>query len=319
MRNPNGYGTIVKLPGTRRKPYACRKIVGWKEDGRPNIKYISYHRTRREAEKALAEYNNDPYRLTDMTLAEMYEEWYKKQDGKSENTRRAYRSAWSRLAPIAGMKVQNIDRFELQSFYDRADFTKSTLKQTRDLLKMIFDYAVKRGILPISALNLHKAIEYHVSRETRYNPHSVIAKEDIQRLWQHKDDDTVKIILVFIYTGLRFSELRNLEPEHAYNDHIEIVKAKTPSGIRIVPLSDKVQSLLPIDTLPSYTAWHDDFVKILPGHLPHDTRHTFVSLMAEAGIDDRIIKAIVGHKSKDVTELYTHISLDVMMDAVNKI
>ena len=59
MRNPNGYGHITKLAGNRRKPYAVRKIVGWSEKGTPRYKYVSYHKTRREAERALKNYNED--------------------------------------------------------------------------------------------------------------------------------------------------------------------------------------------------------------------------------------------------------------------
>lgn len=319
MRRANGSGTVVKLTGNRRKPYACRKITGWKEDGKPIIKYISYHRTKREAEKALDEYNQDPYRLVNYTLQDVYEEWYSHQDDKSENTRQNYRTNWKKLEPLSEMKLQSIDRYELQDFFDKADFSKATLRQTKTLLKMIIEYAVKRGILPISSLNLLKAIEYKVKRETRYNPRQVITKEEIEYLWNNKNNEIVKIILVYIYTGLRFSELANLMPENAHEDYIEIVKAKTEAGVRIVPLSDKVKSLLPIEPIFSRTTFLKEFHEILPNHTPHDTRHTFISLMAEAGIDDRIIKAIVGHKTKDITEIYTHISLETMLEAVNKI
>lgn len=319
MRRANGDGTVVKLTGNRRKPYACRKITGWKEDGRPIIKYISYHRTKREAEKALDEYNKDPYRIVNYTLQDVYEEWYRHQDDKSENTRQSYRSTWKKLEYLSEMKLQSIDRYELQDFFDKADYSKATLKQTKTMLKLLIEYAVKRGILPVSSLNLIKAIEYKVTRETRYNPHKVIKKEDIDFLWKNKDNEIARIILVYIYTGLRFSELFNLDPENTHENYIEIVKAKTEAGVRIVPLSDKVKSLLPIETVPPRTTFLEQFRKLLPNHSPHDTRHTFISLMAEAGVDDRIIKAIVGHKTKDITEIYTHISLETMLEAVNKI
>lgn len=319
MRRANGDGTIVKLTGNRRKPYACRKIIGWKEDGKPIIKYISYHRTKREAEKALAEYNADPYRLVDFTLEQIYDEWYRHQDDKSENTRQTYRSTWQKLKPLGDVKVQQLDRFELQAFFDNGDFSKATLNQTRNMLKMLIEYAVKRGILPISALNLHKAIDYKIKRETRYNPRSVITAEEREMLWQRRDNETVRIILIFAYTGLRYSELFELAPENIHENYFDIVKSKTEAGKRIVPLSDKVLSLMPFPDIPPHTSLMREFKKILPNHTIHDTRHTFISMMAEKGIDDRIIKAIVGHSTKDVTEVYTHISLETMLEAVNKL
>ena len=100
------------------------------------------------------------------------------------------------------------------------------------------------------------------------------------------------------------------------------LKAKTEAGNRIVPLSDKVLSLLQdgqIGDVPSHTTFSARFKEFLPKNVIHDTRHTFISMMAEAGVDDRIIKSIVGHKTSDITEVYTHISLEAMLEAVNKI
>ena len=55
-------------------------------------------------------------------------------------------------------------------------------------------------------------------------------------------------------------------------------------------------------------------------HRPHDTRHTCVSLLTEAGVDERIIKKIVGHKGQGVTEtVYTHLELPIKLEAINKI
>ena len=52
-------------------------------------------------------------------------------------------------------------------------------------------------------------------------------------------------------------------------------------------------------------------------HTPHDTRHTCISMLTEAGIDARIIKQIVGHASNNVTEsVYTHIDIKIKIDAM---
>ena len=86
-----------------------------------------------------------------------------------------------------------------------------------------------------------------------------------------------------------------------------------------MPLSDKVKGLLPIIQVPSRTTFERHFKQFLPNHYIHETRHTFITMMTEAGVDDRIIKAIVGHKSNDITQVYTHISLNVMLEAVNRL
>ena len=55
-------------------------------------------------------------------------------------------------------------------------------------------------------------------------------------------------------------------------------------------------------------------------HRPHDTRHTCISLLASAGVDERIVKKIVGHKGQGVTQVvYTHFEIVELIDAINKI
>ena len=320
MRRANGSGTIIKLSGNRRKPYAIRRIVGWREDGGRIIKYQGYYRTRREAEQALAEFNSDPYSISKKTLGDVYKEWYAIQEKtKSESTLKCYRVDFEHLKPLHDMKIKDIDRIELQKVYNNADVSQNTLKKMMQLVNMIFSYAVKSGILPISALNLNKVIIVPLKESKKQKSREILTKEEIKVLWDHKDDDYARIALVYLYTGLRFSELQNLTPDRIHENYIEITGAKTEAGNRIVPLSDKVQKLLPIIPVPSRTTFERKFRYFLPGHYIHETRHTFITMLAEAGVDDRIIKAIVGHKSNDITQVYTHISLDVMLEAVNRL
>ena len=320
MRRPNGSGHITKLAGNRRKPYAIRKIVGWTDRGTPQYQYVSYHKTKREAEKALDRYMEDPYMLGKYTLKDVYEEWYTlRENDKAENTLINYRTSWHHLEPLHNKKIAQLDRFELQRYFDNLELSEYAMKRVLNLLKALFEYGTKKGILPLTALNYHKAIDLRPKKETRENPHSVLSKEEISYLWDHKDDAIVKIILVYVYTGLRFAELKKLRPSNIHDNYFEIKQAKTEAGNRIVPLSDKVKSLLPIAPIPSHTTFITYFQKVLPNHTPHDTRHTFMSLMAEAQVDDRIVKAIVGHKPTDITEHYTHYSLETLLEAVNKI
>ena len=53
-------------------------------------------------------------------------------------------------------------------------------------------------------------------------------------------------------------------------------------------------------------------------HKCHDTRHTTISLLTVAGVDERIIKKIVGHAGSSITEnVYTHIDLKPLLEAIN--
>lgn len=61
MRNPNGYGTVAKLSGKRRRPYIVKKTVGWNEKRQPIYDIIGYAETREAGNIMLAEYNRDPW------------------------------------------------------------------------------------------------------------------------------------------------------------------------------------------------------------------------------------------------------------------
>lgn len=320
MKRANGSGTIIKLSGNRRRPWAIRRVAGWKENGHPIIKYQGYYRTKREAETALNEYNCNPYTISRKTFEDVYKEWYAtKESQKAEATLKGYRICFGHLAQLHDMRIQDIDEGVLQAVYEKADISALTLKKTMQLVNMVFDYAVKRKILPLKSTFVNKGVLVPQKGQDKPHHRTALTSEEINLLWKNKDDEYAKIALVYVYTGLRFSELQNLTPDCCHENYIEIRQSKTAAGIRIVPLCDKVKDLLPIIPVPPRTTFERKFRYFLPNHYIHETRHTFITMLTEAGVDSRIIKAIVGHKPNDITEHYTHISLEVMLEAVNRL
>lgn len=319
MRRANGMGTVAKLPGNRRKPYAVKITTGWSEKGTQKYKYLSYHRTYREALQALNEYIDDPFSLSGMTFEELWDKWLPLQDDKSQGTITNYKVAWTHLEPIHDMQLKNLDRIALQRFYDELHGTVNVAANVKKTLNLMITYAVKRGYLPLSALHLHEVVEIPTTPPNRTVDREIISQNDISMLWDMSEHNvTARSILILLYTGLRFSELYRLDPADIYDDHFDITKAKTAAGVRTVPICDKIRHLFPFEPLPQYQTYLDHFHMVLPDHNVHDTRHTFITNLTEKGVDPRIIKTIVGHsQKKDITATYTHISLSKMMEAVN--
>ena len=55
-------------------------------------------------------------------------------------------------------------------------------------------------------------------------------------------------------------------------------------------------------------------------HRPHDTRHTCVSFLTAAKVDERFIQKIVGHKGQNVTQqVYTHLEIQELIAEIDKI
>ena len=77
MKNPNGYGPVVKLSGNRRNPYAARKTKGFNEKGHPVYINIGYAKTREEALILLAQFNKTPWDIetNKITLDELHNLW----------------------------------------------------------------------------------------------------------------------------------------------------------------------------------------------------------------------------------------------------
>ena len=65
MRNSNGFGSVYRLSGSRRNPWAARVTVSWKmipekKQSYPVYKFVGYFPTRADALKALVDYHADP-------------------------------------------------------------------------------------------------------------------------------------------------------------------------------------------------------------------------------------------------------------------
>lgn len=69
MRLPNGYGSITKLSGRRRKPYMVRVKGILQPDGTYTRQVLGYYKTRSEAYEELVAYNKTPI---DLNVAEYY-------------------------------------------------------------------------------------------------------------------------------------------------------------------------------------------------------------------------------------------------------
>ena len=111
MRNPNGYGSVYKLSGNRRNPWAVRITTGWDFDAEkgksnPIYKFIGYYRTQKEAIMALAHYNESPYDISAKTLTfeEIYDKWSNIHFEKISNSNiTGYKAAYRICEPIKDM------------------------------------------------------------------------------------------------------------------------------------------------------------------------------------------------------------------------
>lgn len=338
MRLPNGYGSITKLSGKRRKPYMVRVSCGYSEDCEIIRKVLGYYESYKKASIALANYNQDPYDIdgSKMTFSELFELWSKEKYKQiAPSAQRTYKSAYSYCTPIYDDFISEIRTKKMQDIIDTADVGANTRARIQSMLKLVFGWAVENEYLQKDYAQFLKRPKVEVLKER-----IPFSNEEIDRLWEHKNDHMAKIILIHIYTGWRPDELCEL----SFDEHINLEEMtarggkKTEAGKnRIVPFCDKIKPFVnEISKMSThlvcrkngetinYGQYYRDFKKYTESlemnHAPHECRHTFATLLDNANVNKKIKKLLLGHSSSDVTEkIYIHKTLEQLKQAVNSI
>lgn len=350
MKLPNGYGTVYKLSGKRRKPWIARKTIGWELNeadlnARPRQLYstIGYYKTREQALQALAAYNDNPYdlQMSKITFAEMYQKWFDDtfDEDANRSTMKNYTTAYNHCAPLYDMKMADIRLQHMQQVIDNCPVGYQSASRIKILLNKIYIYCMQR-----ECVKKNYAEHLTVPKIEQKSKRRAFTKEHIDLLWKVVDENpNIPIVLILLYSGVRINELLDLKKEDVNLEEqwFKVRASKTNAGIRIVPIADKV--------LPYWKAfmerskceyaictpegekftydnfrknyWHPLMAKLNMDYIPHETRHTCNSLLIMANTNPTIRKKIMGHKSQmDIGEsVYGHIYVEELLKAINQI
>lgn len=350
MKLPNGYGSVKKMSGKRRKPYIVRITSGWEYDpvkDKQVQKYatIGYATTKAEGLQMLAEYHQNPFdvKASKTSFQEVYEFWSKsKFPTISTSNVHGYEASYKVCGTLYNKPFKEIRLADLQNVVDTCNKNYPTLKKLKCLFNQLYQYAMRNDICNKDYSEFVDVLRYKDKNPDKRD-RSKFVKEEVDRLWKQKDDSYYQIILMLIYNGCRISELLDLKKENVHLDeqYFDVIVSKTDSGIRKVPIADKV--------FPFYKAWYESsecdyllhtedqkhftyrnyydsyWMPLISNlgldHTPHDTRHTCISMLAEAHVDPTMIKKIVGHSgAMTLTEkVYTHLDIQALVDAINEI
>ena len=327
MRNPNGYGTTYKLSGKRRRPWIARVTTGW-EDKKQLFYTVGYYETRAKAMAALAEYHKNPIgERGDILLKDLYEEWAKVRYPKlSKKTIDTYTTAWNHLMQLEKDKFKDIKTSHIQAIIDDMDLkgpSRSSCHKVKVLAGLLYKYALADDIVD---RNYAEMVELP-SEEKKVK--EIFTDIEIKIMESKVDEiEWMDTILIFIYTGMRITELLTLTKFNIDLENGFITGGiKTDAGKdRIIPIHPKIYSYVEkwYNTKGSYLI-NKDGVKISVDHYrrahyytalekagvrkltPHKARHTFASLLNKAGVDKTYIQKLVGHANYSTTaNIYTH-------------
>lgn len=344
MKLPNNYGSVYKMSGKRRKPYAVRVKTGEHDNGTPTYKYLGYFEKSADAYTFLAKYNDglvtsDNRIKSDILFRQVFDEWITEHERYKDVGKQAHASytlGFTQLKELHDKKFALLRPNDLQAQINKLEnMSESTIQKPITLLHFMYQYAMKQEYVDKD----YSQFIIRVSAKEKQQMHKAFTHDEIAKLW-NDDSEDAKLILVFIYTGFRATELLEMPKENVHiKEKYMIGGKKTDAGRnRVVPIHKKILPivktlfnssstyLIEEEGKPiTYMHFKDYHMKPLMAklgmkHTLHDARHTCASLMKEYECNDLYRKLILGHHIADLTDrVYTHVEIARLILEINKI
>lgn len=313
---------------------------GTRPDGKPN-RISFYGKTRAEAETKKAEYIErkklgvSPLADT-MTVSEWLDEC-----AETYGTTQATVSLYKRMARDLGqVRLKDVREINcLESLGKCAGMSKGLVSSYRTFMRETFRRAIKNKLIA------DNPAEDIVLPDATSGTHRMLEPWEIQAIIGTKLRTPASVAaIIMLMCGLRRGEVMALRRDCVDRENrvirvrairsratgVEGIKegSKTSAGIRDVPACQLVldaASALPNDhelllgceyTIGKFKTVFANYLKDLSAECgrticfrTHDLRHTYASLLYDAGVDVKSAQTFLGHSSVKMTmDIYTHLS-----------
>lgn len=337
-KRANGTGTVYKKKGRKTKPWIAEL----------NKVYLGSFATAAEGwdavERARKRGVSDKYNAT---LGDVYESWraiyFDKLGTKAQEEKR---TAWKRLSVLKDRKMRDLKTSDYENLIENAmtmeqvrkdgtsrppkPLSVSGKQNLKKLCSQLCKHAMRDDIIDKNYAALTSPLESDSVQK------DVFSQNQIDLMWKHTDDLTIRIILILIYTGLRINELFTIELDNVYLDKRYMTGGlKTEAGRnRFVPINKKIMPFVrefyedsqrqkgqylilnaqgrKMDAshfrnkkfYPALErmgiiepAQYDDSGHLIPRKItPHSTRYTFWNMSRNSGADPELLTLIMGHE-----------------------
>lgn len=320
MKLPNGYGSVSKLSGRRRRPFIVRV----------NRKILGYTSTREEGLELLADYHKQPWDIDKRkaTFKDVYELLIQDRTGKvSNSTIASYKGKYKHCEAFYDIPYAELRTHHFASIIDSKEKTYGTKLAMRKFFRAMDKTAMDHDII----LKSYSESLPNYEPDT-YTERIPFSEEEIKILWANLDIEDVDLVLMLIYLGMRIGEFADLKIKDIdFDKHILKGGNKTKAGKnRIIPIHPKIEPLIADrisraegETLLNYgiqtirKRFNKVMEKLKMSHIPHECRHTLRTRLDNLNINSNIINLILGHQGKGVGErIYTHKTLDQLKAAI---
>lgn len=292
---------------------------------------------------------NDPKAVEVITFQRVAEEWQREHWETI-----GYKTAEAYTAPLRRL-VSQYDRYEITaitaadvsaylSALGRQNFSKRSVQMHRDILNMIFNFAIVAGYT-----NTNPCTAVSLPRNLNTTKREIPSDEAIQAVKDGLSAPFGLFALICLYSGLRRGEALALRYEDIdrKNGLIHVTKAvefignnphlkppKTAAGSRDAILLDVLADAIPEGSglifcredggLLTKTQYRKRWKKYCDtiGHdiTAHQLRHGFATILYEANIPDKDAQEMLGHSSITLTrDVYTHIRQSRRNDTADRL
>jgi integrase/recombinase XerD len=241
----------------------------------------------------------------------------------SKNTQNTYiKHIKDFIKSIKNKQIIHCNSKDFQSYLDNYSFSSiSQQNQVINAIKFLYKEVLNKK---------YNKVNFKRPRSEKRLPKVIDHKHIINQLSKIKNLKHKSILTIAYSVGLRVSEIINLKIEDIDSKrmlmHIKNAKGKKD---RIVPLSYNVLKLLrdyykefkPIEYLFNGQNSNQYSIqscqKLYKKYIDEDTsihtlRHSSFTNLLENGTDLRIIQKLAGHSSSKTTEIYTHVSNELL-------
>lgn len=282
------------------------------------------------AEKGYSVHTIRAYRSDVLGFIRFYAE---KSAGKKQDVQKVF------LSRMNGIGRNDIRHFLAELL--RAGRTRRTMARKLSALNTFFDFLVKSGRLEANPADAvpYPRLEKHVPR--------FLGVDDCFRLLDSIRTDTwfdkrnLAMFETFYSTGMRVSEMAGLNISDIDFDRQMIKVLGKGAKERIIPVGGRAlkavrayrQSLkedaVPVFLNRRFTRLSARSIRRILDKIvndcglgmpvsPHTLRHSFATHMLDSGADLRGIQEILGHASLSTTQVYTHVSMDRLMQVYDR-